>query len=269
MRKVSVRVLGALAVLSGALVGALLLPGTAFAAAGDVIMSRLYNPNSGEHFYTANEEETRHLVSVGWRYEGIGWFAPASSDTPVYRLYNPNAGDHHYTTSVAERDHLRSVGWRYEGIGWYSDDARTVALLRQYNPNARAGAHNFTTSEFERDSLVKAGWSDEDIGWYALEAGVSAPAASGGSTSHNHKWDSSKVVGIYEDRPTIQINWDRVHEIEEEYNTQYNPETAYWFMNTFEGVATEGPAEPTWVGNDYYRVCTGCGRMEPYYMIRY
>ena len=82
-------------------------------------MYRLYNPNSGEHFYTASNYEARSLVSAGWRYEGVGWMAPARSSTPVYRLYNPNAGDHHYTTSAYERDHLKSVGWRDEGIGWY------------------------------------------------------------------------------------------------------------------------------------------------------
>ena len=139
-------------------------------------MYRLYNPNSGEHFYTASNYEARSLVSAGWRYEGVGWMAPATSSAPVYRLYNPNAGDHHYTTSAYERDHLKSVGWRDEGIGWYSDDAKTVPLLRQYNPNARAGAHNFTASTYERDSLVKAGWRDEGIGWYGSGSAGDDPA---------------------------------------------------------------------------------------------
>ena len=34
-------------------------------------MYRLYNPNSGEHFYTADASERDHLVDVGWNYEGI------------------------------------------------------------------------------------------------------------------------------------------------------------------------------------------------------
>ena len=51
-------------------------------------MHRLYNPNSGEHFYTANTVERDKVRSAGWRYEGIGWNAPSSGD-PVYRLYNP------------------------------------------------------------------------------------------------------------------------------------------------------------------------------------
>ena len=131
-----------------------------------VSMHRLYNPNSGEHFYTANTSEKDGLVTAGWKYEGEGWKAPSWSEDPVYRLYNPNAGDHHYTVSKAERDNLVSVGWSYEGIGWYSDADKTVPLYRQYNPNATTGSHNYTTSKAENDHLVSLGWKEEGIGWY-------------------------------------------------------------------------------------------------------
>lgn len=40
--------------------------------ANSVQMHRVYNPNSGEHFYTQNVAEKNNLVSKGWRYEGIG-----------------------------------------------------------------------------------------------------------------------------------------------------------------------------------------------------
>ena len=130
-------------------------------------MYRLYNPNSGEHFYTASEEERDYLTVVGWNYEGLAWKAPKTSNTPVYRLYNPNAGDHHYTTSAAECDMLVTVGWNYEGIGWYSDDEGGEPWYRLYNPNAtQAGAHHYTTNATERDYLVSIGWNDEGIGWY-------------------------------------------------------------------------------------------------------
>ena len=133
-------------------------------------MYRLYNPNSGEHFYTGSTAERVNLVDLGWKYEGIGWIAPAMSSSPVYRLYNPNAGDHHYTLSSYERYELVRLGWNDEGIGWYSDDSQRVPLLRQYNPNAKAGAHNFTTSSGENDMLVEAGWKAEGIGWYAVSS---------------------------------------------------------------------------------------------------
>ncbi|WP_156501507.1 hypothetical protein [Denitrobacterium detoxificans] len=133
-----------------------------------VPMFRLYNPNSGEHFYTQSTNERDNLKKLGWQYEGIGWYAPSSSNTPVYRLYNPNGGDHHYTVSVNERDMLKKAGWKYEGIGWYSDDAMGVKVLREYNPNATSGSHNFTTSESEHKHLVSLGWRDEGTAWYAV-----------------------------------------------------------------------------------------------------
>ncbi|MCI1933989.1 MAG: hypothetical protein LKJ31_02645 [Atopobiaceae bacterium] len=37
-------------------------------------MHRLYNPNLGEHFYTANVAEKSYLVSLGWHYENISWY---------------------------------------------------------------------------------------------------------------------------------------------------------------------------------------------------
>ncbi|MBE6466897.1 S8 family serine peptidase [Denitrobacterium detoxificans] len=130
-------------------------------------MYRLYNPNGGEHFYTASSSERDHLRKLGWRYEGIGWNAPTTGD-PVYRLYNPNGGDHHYTKSKEECDGLRKLGWRYEGVGWYSDTAKSVPLYRQYNPNAKSGSHNYTTSKSENDMLVRVGWRAEGIGWYGV-----------------------------------------------------------------------------------------------------
>ena len=135
-----------------------------------VNMYRLYNPNSGEHFYTASESERNHLISLGWNDEGTGWIAPETSNTPVYRLYNPYGGEHHYTMSVAERDMLIRAGWNDEGIGWYSDDAQAVPLYRQYNPNQPANNHNYTTSLSENNWLVSIGWRAEGIGWYGIES---------------------------------------------------------------------------------------------------
>ncbi|GFH40469.1 hypothetical protein [Pseudolactococcus insecticola] len=132
------------------------------------IMYRVYNPNSGEHFYTSATAERNNLVKLGWRYEGIGWVAPQKSSTPVYRMYNKNAGDHHYTTLAAERDMLVKAGWRYEGIGWYSSDTKTAPVYRAYNANAKkAGSHNYTLNGGEQSVLVGLGWRNEGIGWYA------------------------------------------------------------------------------------------------------
>ena len=132
-------------------------------------MFRLYNPNSGEHFYTKDANEQEALVKLGWNDEGYGWVAPTNgTGNPVYRLYNPNAGDHHYTTSLNEKAVLVAAGWKDESIGWYSDGGVTV--YRQYNPNAKAaGAHNYTMDLAENDYLVSVGWTPEGDAWLALK----------------------------------------------------------------------------------------------------
>lgn len=136
-----------------------------------VVMYRLYNPYTGEHFYTSDSLEREGLAEQGWTNEGFAWRAPGKSDTPVYRLYNSHVsgGDHHYTPSEEERDALVEAGWTSEGIGWYSDDDKTVELYRLYNPNASTGTHHYTTSASERDALLKAGWEDEGTAWFGLQ----------------------------------------------------------------------------------------------------
>ena len=140
-------------------------------APGEVVMFRLYNQWTGEHFYTSSELERDTIVKVGWSYEGVGWIAP-DEGTPVYRLYNPyvEGGDHHYTMSEVERDACVEAGWSYEGVAWYSADEETgVPVLREYNPYATTGTHNYTISENEHDTLVELGWKDEGVAWYAVK----------------------------------------------------------------------------------------------------
>lgn len=131
-------------------------------------MYRLYNPNSGEHFYTADLSERNTLILAGWKYESVGWYAPSAGEA-VYRVYNPNAGDHHYTLDQGERDGLLTAGWKDEGVSWYSSENKEVPLYRAYNPNADAGSHNYTVSSEEQSELISADWKDEGIAWYGLE----------------------------------------------------------------------------------------------------
>ncbi len=137
----------------------------------EIEMHRLYNPYSGEHFYTGSYDEFDHLWNLGWEDEGIGWVAPSYSEYPVYRLYNGNAGEHFFTLSASERDNLVKEGWTYEGIGWYSagsDWEGASPLYREYNPNAFANNHNYTIGVGEHNYLVSLGWKNEGIGWYAV-----------------------------------------------------------------------------------------------------
>ena len=133
------------------------------------LVHRMYNPNSGEHFYTLSDEERDDLVSYGWIYEaGCSFTAPgASSDTvPVYRLYDPNGNGHHFTLDKEETTYLANCGWTFEGISFYAyknDSQYGVPVYRGYNPNN--GHHNFTTDRKEHDIIVGAGWRDEGIAW--------------------------------------------------------------------------------------------------------
>ena len=152
-------------------------PTTSTTASAD--MHRMYNRNSGEHFYTASTVERDAVAAAGWDYEGEAWMAPVTSSTPVYRLYSGT--DHHYTTSSVERDYLISIGWTFEGdnaegIAWYSDDAEGIGLHRLFNPNVdpsapfnNSGSHHYTTSEVERDHLISVGWQYEGIGWHGVK----------------------------------------------------------------------------------------------------
>lgn len=144
--------------------------GTQVKASSKSPVYRLYNPNSGEHFYTTNFYEGNSLKNVGWRDEGIGWQA-ANSGEPVYRLYNPNVkgGDHYYTLSKYEAQTLVNLGWRWDNNAnpvFYS--AGTVNLYVSYNPNAQSGAHNYTTNIFEQNSLLSVGWKYGAIAWKTM-----------------------------------------------------------------------------------------------------
>lgn len=183
---------------------ALLIGGGLFVNAEDVdaaTLLRVYNPNSGEHHYTANTNERNHLVKVGWRNEGIAWDTPVKG-AAVYRLYNPNVGDHHYTTTLSEKNHLVKVGWRYEGIAWQSGGS--IPVYRLYNPNARTGTHHYTLNANEKNHLVKVGWRYEGIGFYSTKApsgGGTTPAPNPGVTPKKVDVNITGVGGAEQNRP--------------------------------------------------------------------
>jgi Lyzozyme M1 (1,4-beta-N-acetylmuramidase) len=130
---------------------------------------RLYNVNTGEHFYTENFYEFQSLSAHGWRYEGIGWKA-SESGTAIYRVYNPNSkgGDHYYTKSKWEAQQLVNKGWRWDNNGspaFYSSGNTKVYVA--YNPNAVSGSHNYTTNVYEQNNLLNHGWKFGSVAWNA------------------------------------------------------------------------------------------------------
>ena len=129
-------------------------------------MYRMYNPNTGEHFYTGDKTERKVLEDAGWKYEGVGFTFPASTGKPVYRLFQPSTGEHLYTMSEEEKAKLLAEGWNYEGIAFNSGNEDEVPQYRLWNPNVSVGAYHFTASAEERNVLLAAGWQDQGIGFY-------------------------------------------------------------------------------------------------------
>ena len=151
------------------------------------VIYRMFNPNTGEHFYTWSADERAELYLKGWNAEGIGWIAPKPSDStiPVYRLFNPRLGDHHYTVSEEERAQCLANGWNDEGILCHALKLPegAVTLYRAFLPNVPVGAHHYTTSAEEvRQIVAEKGWNNEGVAWYALNVDfstVSIPALPG------------------------------------------------------------------------------------------
>ena len=130
-------------------------------------MLRMYNPYTGEHFYTGSEVEKDNLVAAGWKYEGVGFTFPANTGAPVYRLYDPATGEHLYTMDEEEKATLEAAGWNYEGIAFNSAYDTEAVQHRLHNPYATVGAYHFTFSEEEKQNLINAGWEYQGIGWFS------------------------------------------------------------------------------------------------------
>lgn len=124
----------------------------------DRAVYRLYNPYSGEHFFTANPAEGDSLQALGWSYEGIAWKWAEGADLPVYRLYNSYTGEHFFTANAYEKNILTIHGWNDEGEAFPSGGSTPV--YRLYNE-----FHHYTSSLAERDKLVADGWKDEGVAW--------------------------------------------------------------------------------------------------------
>jgi hypothetical protein len=87
-------------------------------ASGATAIFRMYNPNSGRHYYTASGGERDSLKGVGWVYEKDEGFVHASAQAgtaEVFRLYNTNSGVHLYTARADEKDLILAL---FPGI-WF------------------------------------------------------------------------------------------------------------------------------------------------------
>ncbi len=127
---------------------------------GTTSLYRLFNPTSGDHFYTTSAPERDNaIVTGGYASDGIACYVfepQTAGTTPLFRLFNPTNGNHFYTTSVPERDNaITANGYTSEGIACYvfePQTAGTAPLYRLLNPIN--GDHFYTTSVPERDNAT-------------------------------------------------------------------------------------------------------------------
>ena len=151
----------------------MLLTGLTVAYADDnAPVYRLYNKNTGEHFYTQSLDEANSLTAVWWNYEGVNWGTPTSRTViPVYRAYNPNSGEHLFTANISEYMGLGDQGWNQEGEAWFALLNGGKPVYRLFNPyNTGANTHLYTTDESEYNSLQQVGWIAEGEAWRSPEA---------------------------------------------------------------------------------------------------
>lgn len=101
-------------------------------SANTVAFYRLYNQETGDHFYTTSLAERTYALTIGYQddeychiYESepsgcmsiAGYIFPTkvAGTVEFYRLYNPENGDHFYTISEPERAHALTIGYQDDG----------------------------------------------------------------------------------------------------------------------------------------------------------
>lgn len=147
-----------------------------------VPMYRLYNPNSGEHFYTSSVAEKNACVTAGWNDEGIGWYSPSTgltASTPVYRIYNTVSGEHYYTSNKAEADFIYSstqrqqvcegifakkAGYYVDGVGNILTDLGNKGKIADY-----AKIYPDNTGVL-KDWCLVVPWRHEGVAWQSSDA---------------------------------------------------------------------------------------------------
>lgn len=128
-------------------------------------VKRIYNPNTGEHFFTADSTEADALAELGWDVEGDAW-NNNSGVRMIYRLMNPYSGFHMFTISHGEACHMVDGGWKYEGVAGFASAVKNESpVYRVFNQGA--DQHLFTRDANEAASLIKDGWVDEGVAFYA------------------------------------------------------------------------------------------------------
>ena len=130
--------------------------------------ARLFQAETGHHFYTSSSIEASSAVAAGYVEEGVPFSNEQvhSGVVDVFRFFHPQTGDHFYTTNVAERDLLSTnAAYNYEGVGFSALAESTPgadAIYRFYS--ADLGNHLYTANMTEG---LLAGYAYEGVAWYS------------------------------------------------------------------------------------------------------
>lgn len=139
--------------LLGASTAAPVIPGT-------TRLYRLYNPRTGDHFYTTSAIERDNAIAMyGYQDERTECFVfatQAPGTTSLFRLVNPATGDHFYTASAAERDNtIAAFGYKAEGVACFVHGAAADGSTPLYRLRSQStGDHFYTTHPDERDYAI-------------------------------------------------------------------------------------------------------------------
>ncbi len=140
---------------------------------------RFFDPTSGGHFYTVDENEKNFVQENldNYTFEGETYktYDPTTGGEAeeVYRFFNPSTGVHLYTTSEIERDSVieNLDNFTYEGAKFYAFENQvegSIPIYRFYEPTL--GVHFYTPSEFEKDSVIENldNYNFEGIAYYGM-----------------------------------------------------------------------------------------------------
>ena len=145
---------------------------------------RLYNSQTGTHFWTENIAERNKYKQNGYNEEGVAFHQvsliknvapPPAGKKLVYRFYGRPGNTHFWTVNILERDNLIRQGNRYEGIAFLAPEASNSSpVYRLYNTVTKR--HFYTLSTAERDRFSQVGtWRAEGVAFYGNVSSSNTP----------------------------------------------------------------------------------------------
>ncbi len=146
----------------------------------DVVLYRLYNARTHDHYLTDSPTEYASLRKQGYAKQGASFHVydgPATvggeSTVPLLRLYDAASKQHLFTTSTAEAQGLVAGGaWQLQGAAAYVFPSAVTGATPLYRLTL-AGRHPqylWTVDPKEYARLGKHGWTQDGVAAYVLTA---------------------------------------------------------------------------------------------------